>query len=74
MYLLASLLVYAAPFFIGGLLIFLVVALPALARNAAENAKTSATRPEPAGDVVTGGHESFEPGFAGSAGFHATHG
>ncbi len=73
MYLLVSLLVYAAPFLVAALLICLVVALPALTRPAVDSLKTSSTRPEPTGHAVTGDHKPFEPGFAGSPGFHATH-
>jgi hypothetical protein len=73
MYLLVSLLVYATPFVVGGLLILLVVCLPALSRTAVDNLKTSSTRPEPSGHAVTGDHKPFEPGFAGTPGFHATH-
>ena len=73
MYLLVSILVYAAPFLIAALLIFLVVALPALTRPAADHLKTSSTRPEPTGLAVTGEHKPFDTGFAGSSGLHPTH-
>lgn len=72
MYFIVSLLVYAVPFLVGFLLILLVVSLPALARSGADR-RESKPRPQPTGLAVTGDHESFDPGFAGTPGFHPSH-